>query len=154
MKPVVHCALNLLSIVAAIGGVRGCDPGWHYRAESGRPINEHGLRFNVATPSGLKLRVYASAFTGRLGVKVDLFGLGITQATESAFSFRSTIPKTTISPALILDLNENDAFLADGQMQGSLQIYSFAALATTQDQTRRRNWLHRNPSLDRITALC
>ena len=86
MKHSTRLAFNVLSVIVSIAGVHGCDPGWHYRADSGTPIQEDGLRFKVVTPSGLNVRVYASAFTGSLRARVDMSGAGITASSETVMS--------------------------------------------------------------------
>lgn len=60
-----------LPVVLATACVLG-DPGWVYTVPKGTPVQDSGRRFDVAGPHGLKLRVYADAFTGSLGAEVDV----------------------------------------------------------------------------------
>jgi hypothetical protein len=68
------------SVVArclAAAAVTGCilgDPGWIYEATGGVPVHENGLRYDLKGPSGLLIRVHASAFTGSLDAEVDVVG--------------------------------------------------------------------------------
>lgn len=59
------------------------DPGWHYEAPIGTPIQENGLRYDVKDPSGLLVRVYAGAFTGSLDADVDVIGSSVPLASNS-----------------------------------------------------------------------
>jgi hypothetical protein len=53
-------------------GILGCDPGWHYRATAGTPVQADGLRYDIPRAGSPKVRVYASAFTGSLDVELTL----------------------------------------------------------------------------------
>jgi hypothetical protein len=53
---------------ACLGG----DPGWNYVSEDGRPVQDDGLRYDVAEVSGLGLRVHASLLAGSLDAELDV----------------------------------------------------------------------------------
>ena len=61
-----------------------CDPGWHYAADHGTAVDANGLRYDVSTPSGLLVRLHASAFTGTLDVETTL-----TNTTADPITLRS-----------------------------------------------------------------
>jgi len=48
------------------------DPGWLYVVPGATSVQDSGRRFDTTDPDGLKLRVYADAFTGYLGAEVDV----------------------------------------------------------------------------------
>jgi hypothetical protein len=59
------------------------DPGWHYRAPGGTPVQADGLRYEISGPRDLGVRVYASAFAGSLHAEVTLTNSG-TKALDLA----------------------------------------------------------------------
>jgi hypothetical protein len=73
---------NMLRAAArgAVGAVLlatiACDPGWHYEAKGGTAVQDDGLRFDVPSPQGVALRVYASAFTSKLTVALTIRNIG------------------------------------------------------------------------------
>lgn len=63
------CWTNCLSVLAFL--TVACDPGWHYQATSGTPIQADGLRYDIPTANP-KVRIYDSAFTSSLDVELTL----------------------------------------------------------------------------------
>jgi hypothetical protein len=64
--------LGWLPVALATACVFG-DLGWVYIIPKATPVQDSGRRFDVVGPDGLRLRVYADAFTGSLGTEVDVF---------------------------------------------------------------------------------
>jgi hypothetical protein len=68
------CLTGSASLLACglLFGTVGCDPGWHYQATAGTPVQADGLRYDIPGTGNPKVRVYASAFTGSLDVELTL----------------------------------------------------------------------------------
>ena len=75
MPPAIKIAVG--TFLATVGCCRflPCDPGWSYRAVAATEVRDNGIRYDVPSPSGTKVRVYANLFTSNLMTEIEVTNL-------------------------------------------------------------------------------
>jgi hypothetical protein len=138
--------LPLTILTACVVG----DPGWVYTVRGATPVEDGGRRFDIAGPEGLKLRIYADAFTGSLDTEVEVIGSTrpLPDTTRLAVTiidkFGRSLPPHRSRPS-------SSECQAGGRTDSGFPADTIVCSASTTAAIHPITGCSRNPDLDEIT---
>jgi hypothetical protein len=146
---------DAVSRCLAAAAVTGCvlgDPGWIYEATDGVPVQESGLRYDVKGPSGLLVRVHASAFTGSLTAEVDVVGSEVSLPSDAHLTLR-ILDRARRPLPHYRGLPPSSGCRPGGRAGSGFAPTSLVCFAREAFEIRPISGCSRNPELDQVTLV-